>query len=94
MAPSRNVEKVENDFPDFEEEIISLTSFNNSISFASLNNSQAEERCMETAAISVVGSHLQSLNELPSSFNRPVPMKEIPVPTYHLEFDNTDKKVV
>ena len=62
MVPPRKLEKVENDLQNIEEESKFHTSFDNSLSLISLNNSQAEERSMVTAVIIGFDSVFESLS--------------------------------
>merc|ERR1712126_259003 len=68
------------------------TSFDNSLSLISLNNSQVEERSMETPAISGFDSDFQSQRKLPSKFDCTMPWKETSAPTYFSKADSTDTK--
>merc|ERR1712126_145183 len=68
------------------------TSFDNSLSLVLLNNSQAEERSMVTAAISGFDSVFESQSKLPSEFDCTMPWKETSEPTYCSKADSTDTK--
>ena len=85
-------EKVENDLQNIEEKSKFHTSFDNSLSVISLNNSQAEERSMVTAAISGFDSVFESQSKLPSEFDCTMPWKETSRPTYCSKADSTDTK--